>query len=892
MPKSALPTDSSRELAAETAALNALAHALGAPDAAAAAERLLTGLQGILGVSGGLVVSREGEGGGVLASRGVPADWAASWEVSDPDELGTRLQAGRVTESLEEGPERVDATLKEAGIQTVWAVPLGEREDPAGALVLVGNEEGAFVDGERDALVAVANAFGSWLQLREATSSAAAEEDAPSPEDPEAPGSSETEDRLDVPSKTDGGVGAALSRQPDLAVIRTDAEGRIFDWPETAVGMLGWTEEEATGRCLDFVLSDDDRAAFVRRLREPEIDPAGEWRVSLTTKRAESLACGLRLLFAQDSNEVVALVRSRRGDEASERWLRWSRALISVLDVSTLVLDPGGRIRELGGGWTSRGSTAPLRPESLRAEGRHTATRDDDDRVRRRQTGHVQVEVRSPVREWLSEDDRQADRDRAGGRRLLTLKTAPRRPIRGASNEEGSMSAMPSDGEKLRKQLEYARKMEAIGTLAGGIAHDFNNLLMAIQGNVALVLEDLDASHSHHRLLRNVEAQVESGARLTSQLLGYARKGRYSIQPLDLNRLVDDAAHTFGRTRRAIRIDCRLGRDLPPVEADRGQIEQVLLNLLVNASDAMPDGGDLRLETAEASPDEIRGEFRPRAGRYVALRITDSGVGVAPAIRERVFEPFFSTKEMGHGTGLGLASVYGIVKGHGGYVVVDSEPGRGSTFSVFLPVAVRTRKAPDDPDRRVSRDGGVILLVDDESVVLDVGAKMLERLGYEVIRAGGGREALAVFEREHERIDVVILDLIMPDMGGRRASSKPFARSTPTCGSCSRAATAVRTAPPTCSNVAATGSSRNRSVSRPAVAINPCAARRGLIAGEVGFAMTALRNARMRLRGLTRILQDASADSIDVRPPRRGDRARSRRPRRERSTGPTPTTER
>jgi len=225
--------------------------------------------------------------------------------------------------------------------------------------------------------------------------------------------------------------------------------------------------------------------------------------------------------------------------------------------------------------------------------------------------------------------------------------------------------------KKLEAQLQHAQKMEAIGTLAGGIAHDFNNLLMGIQGNVSLI-----------------EKQVQSGVKLTQQLLGYARKGRYEVKPIDLNQLVEETSETFSRTNKEITIHQELAKDLFAIEADLGQIEQVLLNLYVNAADAMHGGGNLILKTMNTAHKDMKGKlYDPKPGNYVLLTVTDTGTGMDKETIERIFDPFFTTKKMGRGTGLGLASAYGIIKGHGGYIDVESNKGRGTTFSIYLPAS-------------------------------------------------------------------------------------------------------------------------------------------------------------------------------------------------------------
>jgi CheY-like chemotaxis protein len=319
----------------------------------------------------------------------------------------------------------------------------------------------------------------------------------------------------------------------------------------------------------------------------------------------------------------------------------------------------------------------------------------------------------------------------------------------------------------MEAQILQAQKIEAIGTLAGGIAHDFNNLLMAVQGNASLMLMDIDPSNPHYERIKSIENQVQSGSKLTSQLLAYARKGRYDVKPTDLNKLVKETAETFGRTRKEITIRQELTPDLCSIEADRGQIEQVLMNLFVNASDAMPGGGDLFLKTSNITHSEMQGKLLdPAPGKYVLLAVADTGIGMDKKTMERIFDPFFTTKELGRGTGLGLASVYGIVRGHKGYIDVQSEQRKGTTLTVYLPASEREVREPAKRVERVIRGTETILLVDDEEFILEVGEKILKALGYKVLVAEGGKKAVEIYKEKGEEIDMVILDMVMPQMGG------------------------------------------------------------------------------------------------------------------------------
>ncbi|MBW2259514.1 MAG: PAS domain S-box protein, partial [Deltaproteobacteria bacterium] len=324
--------------------------------------------------------------------------------------------------------------------------------------------------------------------------------------------------------------------------------------------------------------------------------------------------------------------------------------------------------------------------------------------------------------------------------------------------------------KKLEAQLQYAHKMEAVGTLAGGVAHDFNNLLMGIQGNVSLMLMEVDGTHAHYERLKSIEKQIQSGARLTSHLLGYARKGKYEIAPIDLNHLVEETSHTFGRMKKEITVHQDLAKNLFAIEADAGQIEQVLLNLYVNAADAMPGGGALTLKTRNVTHKGMKGKlYAPRPGKYVLLTVTDTGTGMYKRTMERIFDPFFTTKEMGRGTGLGLASAYGVIKSHAGYIDVGSKKGRGTTFSIYLPASGKKVERVAGSAERLIAGTGTVLLVDDEETIMEVGKELLELIGYRVLIARDGKEAVKIYRKHQDAIDVVVLDMVMPGMGGGEA---------------------------------------------------------------------------------------------------------------------------
>ena len=324
-----------------------------------------------------------------------------------------------------------------------------------------------------------------------------------------------------------------------------------------------------------------------------------------------------------------------------------------------------------------------------------------------------------------------------------------------------------TEEKELEARLLQAQRMEAIGSLAGGMAHDFNNLLMGIQGSVSLLMINSEPEQPGYDKLRNIATYVSDGASLTQQLLGLAEGGKYDVKPTDLNEIVVKTAHIFGTTHKQVRIRERLDDDLWAVDVDRGQMEQVLLNLLVNAQQAMPDGGEIHLESKNvrlAERDSLLFQMEP--GRYVKIAVTDNGTGMDEETRRRCFDPFFTTKDKGRGTGLGLASVYGIVRNHGGFVHVYSELGEGTSFKLFFPSTDKLIIPVQHTAETFALGEETILLVDDEPMVLHVTAEMLRAMGYRVHIADSGPAAIELYDSLGPSIDLVILDLVMPDMSG------------------------------------------------------------------------------------------------------------------------------
>ncbi|MDL1962856.1 MAG: PAS domain S-box protein [Deltaproteobacteria bacterium] len=336
-----------------------------------------------------------------------------------------------------------------------------------------------------------------------------------------------------------------------------------------------------------------------------------------------------------------------------------------------------------------------------------------------------------------------------------------------------------SEQKKLEAQFHQAQKMEAIGVLAGGVAHDFNNILTIIIGNADMALMNIDKDNPLREKLGEIKIAGERAASLTRQLLTFSRKQIITPRVLDLNELLTDLEKMLGRL---------VGEDIElltipepalwPVDVDPGQMEQVIMNLAVNARDAMPTGGNLTIETANIDPDENyfykHGIEEKKPGHYVILAVSDTGSGMDEKIKEHIFDPFFTTKEVGRGTGLGLSTVYGIVKQNNGFVWVYSEPGQGTTFKVYLPRVKENVEPEEKGQTPVNNSGGseTVLIVEDDDSLRKLAQNVLQQHGYKVLDAENGEDALRVSQAHEGAIHLMIADVVMPRMGGKKVAER------------------------------------------------------------------------------------------------------------------------
>ncbi len=558
---------------------------------------------------------------------------------------------------------------------------------------------------------------------------------------------------------------ALVDNSPDL-LYRTDLQGRITFLSPSVYRLSGYTTEEAIGMKMaeDVYLFPEERESFLTKLQEK--GRVANFETQLKRKDGSIWWASTNAQFYKDKDGrilgVDGITRDISERKTAEKALqeseeRFRKAFHTSPDSINLNRASDGLYIDINQGFTNllgytREEVTGKTSLSL------NIWKNPEDRQRLIDGLNKQGYVENLEAEFRGKDGK-------GG---IGLMSACLLEI----NEEKvilSITREISERKKVERQLQQAQKFEAIGTLAGGIAHDFNNILMGIQGRASLISVNLDPLHPHAEHINAIEENIRSATNLTKQLLGFASGGKYEVKPVDLNELVGNSAEMFSRTKKEIRMHS-IFQDPPPVAAvDRGQIEQVLLNLYVNAWQAMAEGGEIYLMTRSVTLEE---DFcRPhnvKPGQYAKISVTDTGAGMNDAIRQQAFDPFFTTKSKGRGTGLGLASAYGIIKNHAGIITVYSEVGHGSTFNIYLPLS--NEKAYQDSRMKgaLAKGSETVLLVDDEEGILDVEQALLEELGYTVIVADNGREAIDVIRQRGDEIDLIILDLIMPGMDGGR----------------------------------------------------------------------------------------------------------------------------
>jgi PAS domain S-box-containing protein len=577
-------------------------------------------------------------------------------------------------------------------------------------------------------------------------------------------------------------VFSAAADVVNVLLTAIDREGCIVHFNPACERLTGYTAAEVTGRRYDFLLPSEDVEIVCGRYERVfagEYPNSGE-SVWLTKDGERRVISWWNTALADEEGQVELVVSSgiditerKRAEDELRRQEERYRTLVEQVplviyvdrldDVSSNVYTSPQVASILGYDAVEWQDNPNLFVELLHPDDRervlseHARVRDSG--------GRLETEYRLIARDgrvvWL----------RDGGI-VLRSETGEPRYLQGYLLDITAEKESAEERARLEEQLRQSQRMEAVGRLAGGIAHDFNNLLTAIQGYSDLALARLGESDELRHELDEIRRAADRAAQLTRQLLAFGRRQMLQPKVVDLNAIVSDMESML---RRLIGEDVELITELDPalgtVRADPSQLQQVLMNLVVNARDAMPRGGRLTVETwnAEITRGTTRERVELEPGEYAILSVSDTGDGMAPEVRERIFEPFFTTKEAGDGSGLGLATVYGIVKQSGGYIWVDSAPGEGANFRIYLPLDGRPVEEPverTDPEPVPSRGAETVLLAEDEESVRTMVRRVLEEQGYTVLAAASGREALDLARGHAGAIDLVLTDMVMPGMDG------------------------------------------------------------------------------------------------------------------------------
>jgi two-component system cell cycle sensor histidine kinase/response regulator CckA len=545
----------------------------------------------------------------------------------------------------------------------------------------------------------------------------------------------------------------------DGFAIATDGSGRIVYANRSALRLSGFNRSEIKRNALEnlFDLTAEQRTSIEQCLDGKR---STSFETTAITKSGSTLAIQLKVAPLNPAAEDCGLAVFAVDISGFKRVIEEQARLVTAVEhtaESIIVTDPAGKIQYVNPAFEK--ITGYARDEVI---GNDIGMLDSGQQSKTFFSSIIEILQRGEI--WQG---RLVNKRSDNSLYETEATVSPIKNKAGKITNYVSVQRDVSHEVRLERQLRQAQKMEAIGTLAGGIAHDFNNLLMGIQGNISLSLLDIEPDSPYLKNLKKIEQYIQNGVDLTKQLLGFARGGKYEISLLSLNELLEEQNLMFSRTNKEILFKNEFKPDLWKVAADRGQIEQVLMNLYLNALHAMPDGGTLTTRTANVAIDKDQySPYYVKAGKYIRVSIEDTGVGMDEDTQQRIFDPFFTTKEMGRGTGLGLASVYGIVKNHGGFINVFSKKEQGTRFEIYLPSTDKTVPVKEKVVEKFVEGQETVLLVDDEDMILDVGTRMLKKLGYQVFTARDGKEAITVFQKHREKIDVIVLDMIMPRMGG------------------------------------------------------------------------------------------------------------------------------
>ncbi len=692
----------------------------------------------------------------VVACGTDPACWVKTGDAVSGI-LGAVVAERRTLRGVNPGgdPATLQLPLLHPEVQAFLAAPIASTAHVYGWICLVGNEGRTFTEEDEDLLQALAGQVGRIYELAHEILERKRAESALRHE----------RDRAQRYLDT-----------AEVILLALDMEGRITRVNRYACAVLGWTADELLGRdwvetCIPAGIRDAVRATFHKVIggdlsvvENPVLTRSGEerlieWRNRLLRDDAGHVI-GTFSSGADITERHQALEALRTAEERMRFALEAAKVGIWDMDFTTGVLRWSEILESQHGlqpgtfGRTFEALVERIHPQDRVAlsETMAKANRSGADFSLSYRTIWPDGTVR-----WLS----------GAGRVHLDEHGEPARGV--------GISQDVTERHTLEEQYQQAQKMEAIGRLAGGVAHDFNNLLTVILGYCELLLADLDPADARQTDMAEIQKAGMRAAALTRQLLAFSRKAIIEPTLLDLNVVVTDMRAMLGRLiREDVKVVLNLRPGLAPVKADRGQVEQIVMNLSVNAWDAMPSGGTLTIETANVELDEhAKTHLSVKPGPYVMLTVTDTGTGMTPQVQARLFEPFFTTKGPGKGTGLGLATVHGIVTRSGGSVGVYSEVGKGSSFKVYFPMADAAEVVVEAPPPAARRQAGAetVLVVEDAEELRGLAKRLLERQGYTVLVAANADEALRLFE-QHASIDVLLTDVVMPGTSGPELTSQ------------------------------------------------------------------------------------------------------------------------
>ena len=572
---------------------------------------------------------------------------------------------------------------------------------------------------------------------------------------------------------------AIVHNTPNVAVALYDIDGRVRFWNEAATRLFGWEMDEAVGKTLDQLIHTPEEAeAFLQLLRQiagtgkplgpleyhfRRRDGTEGWCLSTTF---EIPGFGGVPMFVCMDVDITERKQAETAMRQSEE--RFRQVVENIQEVFWMVDVKDGQVLYVSPGYEKiwgRTCDALYQSPGTWFEAIHS---DDREGVPQRSPGATLSQYDEEYRIVRPDGTVRWIHDRAF-------------PIRDAGGNVYRMAGVAEDiteRRQIEERLRQSQKMEAIGQLAGGVAHDFNNILAAVMMEVELAATVKNLPQDAREGLQVIGAAADKAAALTRQLLLFSRRQVMQPRRLDINGVVTNLAKMLQRILgEDVRVELHLHPSPAIAHADTGMIDQIIMNLAVNARDAMPAGGRLVIETSDRhiSADELRASPDASAGRYVCLSVSDTGMGMNDEVKAHLFEPFFTTKQPGKGTGLGLATIFGIVKQHRGWISVYSEVGQGTTFRIFLPAVDVGHELPAADIASAKPRGGseTILLVEDEVSVREVTRRMLERHGYQILEAVNGMDALRVWGEHGDRIQLVFTDLVMPGgIGGRELAEQ------------------------------------------------------------------------------------------------------------------------